>query len=93
MIFSDKPGPNYAPFVIAKHPGASGVVKTQLQKAMDRLFGAGRIKVIETGSPSRRQRKIVITGSVSDESAISEDETDLGDAVEHPSDGDVETTE
>lgn len=58
---SDKPGSNYAPVIFSKHPDANGASKAQLEKSMHRLFRDARINVEETGSPSRRQRKIVIS--------------------------------
>ncbi len=57
---SDKSGANYAPAVFAKHPDAEGVTKSQLAKAMERLFRDKRIAVETIGTPSRPQRKIVI---------------------------------
>lgn len=60
---SDKPGPNYAPSLFAKHPDAEGVTKNQFGKAMERLFRDKRIAIEEVGPISRRQRKIVLTGA------------------------------
>jgi RecA-family ATPase len=58
---SDRPGPNYAPAVFAKTPEAKAakVSKRDFELAMERLFAAGRIKVVEVGPPSRRTRMIV----------------------------------
>ena len=57
---SDRPSAAYAPAVFARHPKAEGIPKRVFQKAMDRLFEAGKIRVEEVGPASRRRRKIVI---------------------------------
>ena len=57
---SDRPSAAYAPAVFAKHPKAEGMNKSVFQKAMDRLFDAGKIKVEEVGPASKRRRKIAI---------------------------------
>ena len=58
---SDRPGPNYAPAVFAKTPEAKAakISKREFELSMERLFAAGRIKVVEVGPPSRRTRMIV----------------------------------
>lgn len=60
---SDRPSSTFAPAVFAAHPNALGVSKGAFQKAMDRLFEAGAIKVEETGPLSRRRRKIALANS------------------------------
>ena len=52
---SDRPSAAYAPAVFAKHPKAEGMNKSVFQKAMDRLFEAGKIKVEEVGPASKRR--------------------------------------
>jgi phage/plasmid primase-like uncharacterized protein/RecA-family ATPase len=87
---SDKSGPNYAPFVFSKHPGANGIQKGQLEKAMNRLFGDNRIKVEETGPMSRRQRKIVVVNPASDCPSHAEDETPIEETERPPDDTEEE---
>jgi hypothetical protein len=60
---SDKFGANFAPKVFAGHPNAGGVIKTQFDQAMNRLFAAKKIRVDEVGPPSRRQRKLVLASA------------------------------
>lgn len=55
---SDKPSSAFAPAIFAKHPKSEGLNKGDFEKAMNRLFETGRIKVEEIGPPSRRTRKI-----------------------------------
>ena len=69
---SDRPSAAYAPAVFAKHPKAEGMNKSVFQKAMDRLFEAGRIKVEEIGPPSRRVRKIAVVDSPEGEGEASD---------------------
>jgi len=69
---SDRPSASYAPTVFAKHPKAQGMNKGVLQKAMDRLFEAGKIKVEEVGPPSRRVRKIAVVDSPEGEGEASD---------------------
>jgi len=57
---SDKSGKNSAPVLIAGLPGVAGKFGKQvLNGAMQRLFAAGRIRVVEEGPPSKRYSKIV----------------------------------
>ena len=52
--------PTYAPATFAKHGMSEGITKRGFDSAMNRLFGAGRIRVGKSaGSPSR-QRDIII---------------------------------
>lgn len=53
-------GNAYAPYLFAKHPQSEGVTKRQFEIAMDTLFAAKRIKIVEQGPPSKRRRNIAI---------------------------------
>lgn len=59
---SDKYGANYAPAVFAKEPEAiaAGITKKQLEAAMERLFKAGKIRVVLQGPPSRQTRVLEV---------------------------------
>jgi hypothetical protein len=48
----------YAPKVFAKRPDSCGYRISDFASAMERLFFKKRIKVAETGSPSRLRRQI-----------------------------------
>jgi RecA-family ATPase len=50
---------NYAPNIIMRTPQAKGFKRGDLIAAMERLFSAGKIKVVEYGKPSDPHRKIV----------------------------------
>ncbi|MBL8576144.1 MAG: AAA family ATPase [Mesorhizobium sp.] len=52
---------SYAPVVFANHPHSEGVTKRQFEVAMDTLFAASRIKVIEVGPASRKVKTIVVS--------------------------------
>jgi len=47
---------NYAPKNLGK---MAGIPKTRLTEAMERLFAAGKIQMVDYGKPSRGWRKIV----------------------------------
>lgn len=55
-------GHGYAPALFARDNRAEGVGKSGFIAAMNRLFAAGKIENVETGPPSRRVRRIVISG-------------------------------
>ena len=81
---SDRPSAAYAPAVFAKHPKAEGMNKSVFQKAMDRLFEAGKIKVEEVGPASKRRRKIAIADAPEHHAGGSQDcdcEGDSDDAL------------
>lgn len=52
----------YAPKLFAENPDRGGRNKKQFAAAMERLFNAGRIKVEESGPPSRRRSRLVEVG-------------------------------
>lgn len=54
------PGTTYAPAAFSKHPNAQGVTRSNLERAMNRLLECRRIRVEETGPPSRRRTHLVI---------------------------------
>ena len=58
-VLSDSTGRNYAPHVFAQDPRAAGTSARGFESAMSRAFAAGKIRVVDTGRPSRPQRKIV----------------------------------
>jgi RecA-family ATPase len=58
-IVSDRTGPNFAPAVFAKMPRAAGVTSSGFREAMERLFEANRIAVIEVGRPSNSRKKLI----------------------------------
>ena len=64
---SHAPSKAHAPTVFAGHPNAGRIGKANLAKAMDRLFAAGKIKIEESGPPSRRRQRIVEVDRPSDE--------------------------
>jgi len=51
---------SYAPTVFAKQPDAKGATAKSLAAAMERLFAADKIKVEESGPPSKRRSRIVL---------------------------------
>jgi RecA-family ATPase/5S rRNA maturation endonuclease (ribonuclease M5) len=56
---SDKPNANnYAPALFSKDLRANGTSKTRLADAMNRLFGANKIRVASYGPPSRTWTKL-----------------------------------
>lgn len=55
---SDKVSSAYAPALFAKSGRAEGCTKRQLAAAMEGLFVAGKIKMIEGGSPARPTRSM-----------------------------------
>jgi hypothetical protein len=79
---SDRPSAAYAPTVFAKHPKAEGMNKSVFQKAMDRLFEAGKIKVEEVGPASKRRRKIAIADAPEHHAGDSQDCDCEGDSDE-----------
>lgn len=58
-IVSATPSANYAPTVFARDPQSNGIGRQAFEMAMNRLFEAGRLQVIEQGPISRRQRRII----------------------------------
>ena len=56
---SSSPGKSYAPTTFAKDPGARGFGKTALETAMMRLFNGARIRVEQSGPPSKRRSRLV----------------------------------
>jgi RecA-family ATPase len=56
---SSTPSANFAPAVFARDPRSQGIGKKALGDAMNRLFAARKIEVIEFGPPSRRLKSIV----------------------------------
>jgi RecA-family ATPase len=80
---SDRTSSAYAPAVFSKHPNSEGIAKGAFQKAMDRLFASGRIKIEEVGPPSRRTRKIAIANAPEGESRI----VPAGDEADSDSEG------
>jgi RecA-family ATPase len=50
----------YAPAVFARDPRSGGVGKRALVDAMNRLFAAKRIEVVESGPPSKRRKRLVV---------------------------------
>jgi RecA-family ATPase len=63
---SPKPSSAYAPTVFAKDARSQGIGARGLEQAMNRLFTAKRIRVIETGPPSRRRQRIALADCVED---------------------------
>lgn len=59
------PSPNksstYAPAMFQDMPDASGIRSKAFAEAMERLFSAGQIKVVEAGPPSKRRKHLVRT--------------------------------
>lgn len=55
---SQTPSANYAPTIFSRDPRRVGVSKKGFAEAMNRLFAAGTIRVVEHGPPSRRLRRI-----------------------------------
>jgi RecA-family ATPase len=60
--------PTYAPAVFSKDPRAEGAKRKSLEGAMNRLFAARKIHLVETGPPSKRRSHIEAT-SRTDEGA------------------------
>lgn len=58
---TDKRSPSYAPTKFAGEPEAKAAKATSrvLEKAMQRLFAAGRIRVVTEGPPSRQRSRLV----------------------------------
>lgn len=46
---------SYAPKVFAEHPKSEGMTKRALKAAMDTLLIAGKIRIVESGPPSKRR--------------------------------------
>jgi RecA-family ATPase len=57
---SHRKGPSYAPAAFSNGKGTIG--NAAFAAAMDRLFEAGKIRVEESGAPSRRRSRIVANG-------------------------------
>jgi RecA-family ATPase len=51
---------NYAPSVLAQMPGAKGLGKASLARAMHRLIEKGAIRIEEFGPPSKLRHRIII---------------------------------
>lgn len=64
---SPKPSPSYAPTIFAGHSKAEGMTKRAFKTAMERLLEAGKIRIEQTGPPSRRKQTLT---------AFAEDSTD-----------------
>jgi RecA-family ATPase len=60
---SSTPSANFAPAVFARDARSQGIGKKALGDAMNRLFAARRIKVLEVGPPSRRLKSIVLANA------------------------------
>jgi RecA-family ATPase len=60
---SDKTGTSYAPAKFTEQAEAKGLDKKALAAAMDRLFAAGRIKVLTEGPPSHPRTRLVEVAS------------------------------
>jgi RecA-family ATPase len=61
---SPNPSITYAPTAMAKMPPSKGVGKPALERAMHRLLDKGKIRVEETGPPSKRRHRLVaVAGS------------------------------
>lgn len=56
---SDKVSSAYAPTLFAKSGRAEGCTKRMLESAMETLFVQGRVKMVESGPPSRPVRNMV----------------------------------
>ena len=50
----------YAPARFAKHPQAGGISSAAFAKAMQRLLDSKKIKIEQTGKPSRPSRRLII---------------------------------
>ena len=48
----------YAPLLFSKHPDSEGITKAAFERAMQVLLGAGKVKIIEDGPPSRRYKQL-----------------------------------
>ena len=53
-------GPNYAPSLFAEHPEREGMTKRALKAAMDTLLIAGKIRIVESGPPSKRRSHLEV---------------------------------
>jgi RecA-family ATPase len=56
----------YAPAVFADSPGARGLTSRELAGSMERLFGAGKIKVETKGPRSRQTKRLVLVDGCGD---------------------------
>lgn len=61
---SPSPSATYAPKVISMHSDAKGISKKELAAAQQRLLDAGRLRIIEEGSPSRRTKHLAVVNDV-----------------------------
>lgn len=59
---SDAVGAAYAPAIFAREPAAAGFKKAALGAAMNRLFGAGKIRIELIGPASKQRRQLVAEG-------------------------------
>jgi hypothetical protein len=57
----DTKGTAYAPAIFAAQPDAQGISNEQFRAAMDRLFKAKKIHVLDRGRPSKPNRTIALT--------------------------------
>ncbi len=56
---SPMPSNSFAPAVFSQDPRSENIGRTNLTKAMNRLFNDNRISVVESGPPSKRRSRIV----------------------------------
>lgn len=54
-------GTSYAPAKFAKHDDAKGISKKQLERAMQHLLEAGKIKLIWEGPPSHQRQRLIVS--------------------------------
>lgn len=59
---TDSNGTSYAPALFAEQPESQGVTKCQFKAAMNRLFAAGKIRIVDNGRPGKPSRTLVPTG-------------------------------
>jgi len=59
---SHRSGPGYAPKEFASHPNANRIGKASFEKAMSQLLARGKIKIEESGPPSKRRARIALVG-------------------------------
>ena len=51
---------SYAPKVFAEHPKSEGMTKRALKAAMESLLHAGKIRIVESGPPSKRRSHLEV---------------------------------
>ncbi|QAY95108.1 ATPase [Methylovirgula ligni] len=57
---SPSPSQLYAPTVMAKHPDAKGVSKSDLTGALQRLLDAEKIQIVKEGPPSKLRSRLIV---------------------------------